>query len=486
MCPAFDEEVCRDELVTRLASKDLLVRAPQLWRFHEDFAQQLALPAACSQVSSADAGFSLKWRRALVPARRPDFSGPRPGQHHDSVATQGNTIAVTAGGTLWIIDAESGVPRNIFVGANGLLMSRSLEEQFNPGFDVAHPVVAFAGDGGLLWVASAATPMLVDLGAIDRLKGPLVTVSVEAELLRSPIRPRPFEDWAPAKAAVGSDGTLFWRSASGLVRALELSGRVRWAAASAAGSPILDEDRVYWSSLPVGLQQSDGGTVWTPSTLPGWVFGEITDSRTGPLGSVIPVLWSSSRTLSAHRRDGSLSWAVDAGISDSAYFATTEDSSGTLYASRRIAIGGQPPVGVVEARNSFASGAYRWAFTPTELDGGAIFPGEPVASRRNAGVYFTGSDCQLYALDGNGTVRGAFPLNGVPMGITPHLVGDTLYVVTAVPMAPTLGRGQRTFPDSTSFDIMERYGCPSPSSELCVPIEGDAESVLFLSAVRVE
>lgn len=487
-----DETRCHSWFTIRLTSRDLLQRAPRLWRFHEDFAQGLSDPS-CTRAASGDAGFLLKWRRPLIPALAPEYyPAQRQSHYQDSVAISGNRIAINAGATLWLLDADTGLPTNMFIGADGILISRALNDQYNPYFESSVPVVAFAGDGGLLWTAGILTPLLLDLGAIDVVKGPLVVLSWEAD--------HPFRQgqttgpgWWDATAAVGSDGTLFWRNYGSHIRALEPSGNVRWEAFNSGGWPILDGDRIYWQSEPIGLRQSDGGVVWTAQTPAGqrWPSGFITDARTGPLGSVIPVLRPGIRTLSAHRRDGTMIWAVDAGYYNdginSDYFSTAEDSSGTLYAARvERVVGGGGEIGAVEGRNAFANGDFKWRLLPTRPDGGSVFPDVPVASQRGEGIYFTGSDCLLYAVDKNGVIRGTLPLGAPAMGVNPHLVDGVLYVLTSLPMAPILANDGALYPDGDAHDIIERYGCPLAHGSLCPPINGAAERVLFLNAIQVE
>lgn len=472
------EPCCTDqpsEADIRRNSPDLIYHAARIWKFYDEFGEQLSPLAA-----DAHAGLTPLWRRTLVadsPLKRFNRGSERTGM---SVGSDGRLAVVTAN-RLWLLDGASGVPQHIFVHFD----QRRVGESPSLGTDTSRPVVAFTPDAGGIWLALQSTPALISLSAITPRYGPLVEYAWAAEGDGGLFS---FDDWVFESKAVGDDGTLYWNLTGTLV-ALEPSGRVRWKRPG-HGYPMLDGNGNVFGFFgdPYGVRATDGQTIWLPERHPGWEFSDVAQLEDQRVGELIPINWYApdGGEFAMHRVDGTIAWTVDAALLRNATVAFAGD--GTMYATQAKGDGA-----TLEAWESTRP-ERRWALDVFSPDGGpdTIDTG-PIPAERRAGAYFVTVEGLVVSVDSDGGVVGWYDLPGLAAGYTPVLHDGVLYVVSVKPMGDVLPKDEQIFP---GFHLdggrvvpndWESYGCMSWVWNECGPaIRGYSEGVFYLYAFRVE
>ena len=456
---------CLSETSVRLASDDIIVRNPGIWRFYDDYARQL--PPACGSDAGVLEGTLVPlWKRTLNPITRTSTFNSAEG-HRSAVAVHPNgTVAVAAGGTVWLLDANTGVP------THGLMAASRV------GFSVFGFAV-FTPDGKSLWV-NGGDPMRLDLTSWDRIAGP-AAYRYQGDAFSSGLVP-----------GVASDGTIFFLGSLG--RALEPSGQVRWERSGVNGTARVDAaDRVFWSRAqpPRALDPITGDEVWRAQLRPEWFESELINAENVPTRSLIPMrnLSNGPHTVSLHRAsDGNIERVIeprtDAGTSVRAN-RSAQSGDGTLYLTYLL---GSSQGAVLNERvvaYDEATGAQKWV---------KEFPELATAPLVGAGgdVFVATKDCRLSVLSPDGEVRRSFLMAARPTGDLLQLTDGVLYVVTSI--NPGLNVGERVFPGDSlpvredgGIPRVEDYDCPRGDPLLCAPeIKGDVSELFVLYAFRVE
>lgn len=473
------EPCCTDqptEADIRRTSPDLIYRAAGIWKFYDEFGEQLSPLAA-----DRHAGLVPLWRRTLVadsPLKRFNRGPERTGM---SVSSEG-TVAIMTANRLWLLDGSSGVPRHIFVNFD----QRRVGESPILYSDTSQPVVAFNPDGGGLWLALNSTPALISLSAITLRYGPLVEYAWAAGGDGGLFN---FDNWVFESKAVGDDGTLYW-SLNGTLVALEPSGRVRWTRAG-GGYPMLDANGNVYALRgpdPIGVRVRDGEIVWRAEKRTDWeraTGAQLEDQRVGDL---IPINWyiRNGGEFAMHRVDGTIAWTVDAALLQNATVSIAND--GTMYATQAKGYGA-----TLEAWESTRP-IRRWSLDVFSPDGGPdTIISAPIPAERKAGAYFLTFEGVVVSVDGDGGVTGWYDLPGQAAGYTPVLHDGVLYVVSVKPMGELLPKDEQIFPGfhvdggTVVPNDWESYGCMSWLWHECGPaIRGYSEGVFYLYAFRVE
>lgn len=462
------EPRCLREVDVRVHSNDALVTAPLIWKFYDDFAARLP-PACTPDGGPSESGLRPLWRRAIIPIEANPEYGPLSASisGHSAIDFHPDGgLAVAVGGVLWILDPQTGEPRHILKAGD----ERHLPSGYTP-FDT--PVVAFTPDGHL-WTA-AQGPVLLNLERFDRLAGPYVEYSWHGAHAGEVF----LDGWSYPSKSVGRDGTLFWRDRSGITRALEPSGRVRWERSGLEGFPTLDgNDNTWWSGSGVGLRADDGGIFWVPELLPTWSanFPSLPGLETQPVGNLIAARHKPMQgvpLLGLHRIDGSL-----AGVIPEPAATVTAMGDRTIYIWRASTPGG--------TLSAWDTGTFqmRWSLPVAQ----PVSVG-PIVSARNNSVWVSTADCRISEVSSNGTVTRWHQMAGEPSGMAPYLADGILFVLskthTGLPAeASLLPGGPQTQPDA-GYGTPADYGCLEGRGRLCGR-SITAGTLFFLTAYRVE
>lgn len=471
------EPRCLNENTLKSGANDLLFTSPGIWRFFDDYAQTLT--PACGEFDGGQSVPELVplWRHVINPevATVPPPKSGRIGKRGAIAAHSNGKVAVSIGGTVWLFDGATGKPEHA-------LLAATVSPTFNRGrldFDPVG-VAAFTPDGGGLWVKAANHPALLDLAVWDRRHGPNVTVAWRAN--------HPGDPWDDGSQAVGADGTLYWRSTSGAVRALDTDGGVRWELSGLGGTPRVDaNDFIFWSdAAPArGFASSDGREVWRPQSLAQWNTSELTNSENAAGNSLIPVKHQTNTRgeLSLHRLDGTIAAVFEFGVDGGLGFVpdSTAQSHDTLFSALHESPAG---AGLIEAFAQ-SSRVKKWS---TQLSPLAT---DPMAGANDA-LFVATIDCRISMLDGRGIVTKSHRMAGRPTGDLLQLQNGILYVLTEIDVG--LSGEERVFPgqftvprEDGGVSSIDDYECFSSEPFLCgQPIVGANPLLFMLYAFKVE
>ncbi len=451
--------------MVRLASDDVIVRNPGIWQFYDDYVR--TLPPSCGADAGPLAGtLAPLWSRTLAPLRATASSGAEGGRSAVAVHPNG-TVAVAVGGTLWLLDADSGVPAHGLLSGGGVGLG-----------DIGTAV--FTPDGKSLWV-NGGTPTRLDLTSWDRISGP-----------RAYKYPGD-QTWGGMAPAVAADGTLFFLGVGGRARALETSGQLRWDQPGLGGTPRVDSnDRVFWSKSqpPRAVDALTGQEVWRAALQPEWLESQLLNSENAPIRSLVPMRNRSigPDTVSLHRADGSIARVIelrtDGGVPVRPH-RSAQSADGVLFLTYRVGAEMGPEWVERMVALDETTGRERWV---REL---SAFATDPVVG--NSGdVYVAGTDCRLSILDPAGDVSRSYLMAGKPTGDLLQFVNGVLYVLTRIDTQ--LSPGERVFAgdlrpvlEDGGVRQVEDYDCPSGVAALCGPaIDGDMGNLFILYAFKVE
>lgn len=374
---------------------------------------------------------------------------------------------MAAGGTLWLLDADAGIPAHGLRGGAGGVQFGSQQ------------IAAFTPDGDSLWV-NGGTPTRLDLTAWDKLSGPAAYQVEEGQ------------GWVAKSPAVGSDGTLFFLSFDGVARAVEPSGQVRWRRPNLSGTPRVDaRGRVFWSrTQPLRAVDSlTGEEVWRAVLQPEWRESTLLNSENAPVRFPIPLrnlsLGSQPYSVSLHREDGSIARIIspktDAGVSIGPT-RSAQSPTGVLVLTFRMLAGDDVIERIIAIDE--ATGAERWSRDVAEL------ATHPVVGA-SGDVYVATTDCRLSVLDSNGDVTRSYVMPGKPTGDLLQLSNGVVYVLTS--LTTQLAPGERIWADDVDLTRedggaarVEDYDCPAGAARLCFPTIDSGDGLLVLHAFKVE
>lgn len=457
------EPACLTEFDVRLGTVDVLVTAPEIWKFIDEVGQQL--PSQCGNDGGvSEGGLTPLWRRTIVGvAPRYDASpATRSIRGRGALAVHPTGgVAVSIDGALWLLERESGVPRHILRGSDNTVGSSEVLP-----FD--EPIVAFTPDGKYLWTDSTG-PLLLNLERYDRRFG----FRVEYSWLRT--HPMTFLDtWSSPSQSVGRDGTLFWASQSGTTRALETSGSVRWEQPGSRGFVTIDgNDDSWWSTPATALRARDGTVTWQPDLIPGFdPETRLLNLEGSPLGDFLPVQHFAAATGSAsvvlHRRDGSSAGTIPIGFADEAVTL-----GNTLFLSKREELSAW----------STATQQQLWS---RQFD--ARINAGPVLSERTGSAWVVTEDCRVSEVDSAGNLIRWHQMAGGPTDQIARLSDGILYVLSMaqseVPSGEVWFPGDVTKADGGST-LAADYACYAGIPTLC-GLGIRPGPVFFLYAFRVE
>lgn len=449
----------------RLGSPDLLVRAPGIWHFFDEYGA--TIPPYCEVDARTGSGsLTPLWERTIIASGDERLhSSARTEGGTAALDVHGDTLALSYGEELWILDARTGAPRHI--------VQRVGKEEDPWSRDINAPGTAvLVHDGHWLWV-NAIGPALVDLRSFDVGRGFSLSVGTPYEI----------PSWHGISPAVSLDGTLFWLDHTGTLRALQTDGVTRWEVTGKAGVPLMADDLVLLRhGPPQALDALTGELRWSVPNTGG--LDEILLADDAKVGALIPVRHSgaNSRPYVAMRRvsDGvsvqTLTPSADAGFDFFPSQGALSDD-GVLYLSSPFA----KRVVAIE----LDTGREKWV-RPDELQ-------TPPVIGDNGLVYLATSDCAISVIGGDGQRIAHFVTQGRP---TPHLMklrGGILYVLTEL---PGMGGDPNNvedwlYPGSARAPLVDGqrrrpkdYGCSAELS--CFLLKPGQGSFAKLYAFRVE
>lgn len=461
-CDAVCEEVKR-----RAHDWDLLVLVPGLWKFYDDFAANLAPPPECAGDRTELGGLKPLWRRTLgadITIGPGEFGSAYVSRNPLSVRP--GLAAVGLADILWLIDTDGGTPLHAW------------------SLPIDQPFAALTPDAGAVWMSQDWFPAAFDLNDIHK-TGPSKTFSYFAYFDSQPRDGgwQAIGSWEFHSPSLGPDGTLFWSSETGDLRAHRPNGELKWATRGAGGYSFANADGTsFWTSFdgPVALSFEDGHRLWTGERWPEFKYGQIIEIERPGERDQLTYAWTNdtgSRTFITQywTTQGAIRWVREFPASDDVHLSGTDSlygphaalssDGGTLFLTVSYRGGGREGATIYALEG--ASGATRWttelASPPIQIRGG------PVPGPSNDAVFFTGSDCRLYRLDRDGKIDGWYHLAGRPYGYPPQLFDGILYVIVWV--SNGLKDGERVCPGDTGKAA--EYGCLTPYPPDCRPcIEG--------------
>lgn len=382
----------------RWTSPDVLVRGPGLWRFFDDFGATIT--ANCR----TDAGTSFGnltplWERTII-SRGSENSWLEPTEGDQAALDVMNgTVALSWGGELWVLDAETGSPQHIVSRVGRLPDNEWIRNVDAPGTAV------LVHGGNWAWI-NALGPALVDLRSFDVFRG-----------YSAPVTSSSPTSWSGISPAVADDGTLFWLGHGGTLHALQTDGVTRWEVSGKAGVPLVADDVVLLrQGPPEALDARTGQSVWKLADADEIVLAD--DAKVGALIPVRHAVQNSSNFVALHRvSDGVITRTIgqdgDGGIGF--YPTSGAMSEGRLYLYSRSA--------QQLAAFDVETGRKQWTRSDKLRSPPVISP--------DGRLFLAGENCSVTVVNGDGETMARFVTLGEPTQLM-KLRGNVLYVLTDV------------------------------------------------------